>query len=128
MTRLQKIKCPLITTLSFLVFSITQAQSAIENASSDAKSMAGRIGYNNYNSQSIFFLMGTIIKYALGFIGIIFLTLTIINGFKWMTAGGNEDAIKKAKNGIFDLIKGLLIIALAYIITSIIPLIVSSIK
>ncbi len=127
MTKLQKIKYSLLTILSFFVSPIVRGQSAIENASIDAQNMAGLIGYKNTSSQNILFLIGTIIKYTLSFIGVIFLALVIINGFKWMTAGGNEETVKKARSAILDLVKGLLVIALAYIITSLIPFIMLAI-
>lgn len=59
-----------------------------------------------------------IINVALSFLGIIFLGLTIYAGFRWMTAGGNEDAISTAKKTLTAAVIGLVIILLAYSITN----------
>ena len=57
------------------------------------------------------------IEAILGLLAIIFIVLTIISGFKWMTAQGNEDQAKEALNGIKNAIIGLAIVLLAYAIT-----------
>ncbi len=38
-----------------------------------------------------------IIRYALGFVGTVFVVIILYGGFLWMTAGGNEDKLSKAK-------------------------------
>ncbi len=60
------------------------------------------------------FLVGEIIKYALGFIGTIFLVLIIYGGFLWMTAAGNDQQIEKARKILTSSTVGLLIVILAY--------------
>ncbi len=60
------------------------------------------------------FLTGEIIKYALGFVGTIFLVLIIYGGFLWMTAAGNDQQIDKAKKILTNSTVGLLIVVLAY--------------
>ena len=54
---------------------------------------------------------------VLGLLAIIFLTLTVIAGFKWMTAAGNEEQIKKASATLKAAIIGLVIVLSAYTIT-----------
>lgn len=63
-------------------------------------------------------LIGNIIKVALGFVGTIFLLLTLFAGFKWMTARGDAKAIDEAKKMITGAVTGILLIAAAYAITS----------
>jgi Type IV secretion system pilin len=58
-----------------------------------------------------------IIRTALQLIGIVFLVLMLYAGFLWMTAGGNEESVTKAKNIIKASIIGLAIIFAAYSIT-----------
>jgi len=58
-----------------------------------------------------------IIKIFLGFLGIIFLYLIIMAGYKYMTAHGNEEQITEAVNQIKTAIIGLIIILSAYAIT-----------
>jgi len=61
--------------------------------------------------------IGQIIKILLGFLGIVLLLVIIYGGWLWMTAGGDEDQVKKAKSWIVNGIIGLVIILLAYAIT-----------
>lgn len=57
------------------------------------------------------------IQVILGFLGIIFLFLTLMAGFKWMTSQGNEKNIEEAKGSLKNSIIGLLIVLAAYAIT-----------
>lgn len=57
------------------------------------------------------------IQLVLGFLAIIFLVLTLISGFKWMTAGGNQEQIKQAQSTLKSAIIGLVIVLAAYTIT-----------
>lgn len=59
-----------------------------------------------------------IIRIALGFLGVIAVVIILLGGFKWMTAGGNDDKVKEAKKLIFSGIIGLVIIISAYAIAS----------
>jgi hypothetical protein len=43
--------------------------------------------------------------------------ITIIAGYQWMTAGGNEEQVAKAKKNISNAVIGLIIILAAYAIT-----------
>lgn len=61
--------------------------------------------------------IGSILKIILGFLGIVLLVVIIYGGWLWMTAGGDEDQVKKAKSWIVNGIIGLVIILLAYAIT-----------
>jgi hypothetical protein len=62
--------------------------------------------------------IGSIIGAVLAFVGVIFLILIIYGGITWMTAGGSEEKIKKAKGLIVNSIIGLVIILAAYSIVS----------
>ncbi len=61
-------------------------------------------------------IIANIIKAVLGFLALIFLIIIIIGGFEWMTAGGNEEKVKKAKSRISNGIIGVVIILSAYAI------------
>jgi hypothetical protein len=54
-------------------------------------------------------IAGSIVNIALSLLGIIFVVLIIVSGFKWMTAGGNEEDVSKAKKYISRAIIGLII-------------------
>jgi len=62
--------------------------------------------------------VGGAIAIALGLVGSIFLALIIFSGFQWMTAGGNEEKVTKARTKIGRAVMGLSLIVLAYIITN----------
>jgi hypothetical protein len=59
-----------------------------------------------------------IIHIVLGFLGLIAVIMILIGGFKWMTAGGNEDQVGEAKNIIVAAVIGLLVILAAWAITN----------
>lgn len=59
-----------------------------------------------------------IIRIALGFLGVISVVIILLGGFRWMTAGGNDDKVKEAKKLIFSGIIGLVIVLSAYAIAS----------
>ncbi|MDO8667997.1 MAG: hypothetical protein Q7K35_02760 [bacterium] len=57
-----------------------------------------------------------VIKLVMGFLGIIAVVVILIGGFKWMTAGGNEDKVGEAKKLLISGLIGLIIVVLAYAI------------
>ncbi|MBN2854303.1 hypothetical protein JXK06_02080 [Patescibacteria group bacterium] len=62
-------------------------------------------------------IIATIISIVLSLLALIFLVLTIMAGFKWMNAGGNEEEVKKAQTTLKNAIIGLVIVLAAYAIT-----------
>jgi len=56
----------------------------------------------------------SIIDKLLGFLGLIAVVVILYGGFRWMTAGGNEDAVKKAKHTLTAGIIGLIIVLAAW--------------
>ena len=63
-------------------------------------------------------IVGSIIGVFLSLLGIIFMCLIIYGGFIWMTSGGNETKVLKAKKILERSIVGFLIIMSSYAITS----------
>ncbi len=61
---------------------------------------------------------GSIINVALGFLGVVAVVVVLIGGFQYMTAGGSEEKVGKARKWIISGIIGLAIILSAYAITS----------
>jgi len=59
-----------------------------------------------------------IIRYLLGFLGIVFTVLIIYGGFLWMTAAGNDQQIDKARKILTQAAIGLLIVILAYALST----------
>ena len=59
---------------------------------------------------------GQVVRGALSLLGVIFIILIIIGGYKWMTAGGNEESVKIATNYIKRAIIGLVVVLAAWAI------------
>ena len=59
-------------------------------------------------------IVAQIIRAALGFLGIISVVLMMYSGFVWMTAGGNEEQVGRAKKILINATIGLVIILSAY--------------
>lgn len=69
-------------------------------------------------SRSLPEIIGGLVQAALGLLGIVLLVLLLYGGYLWMTAGGNEDQVSKAKKIITNAVVGLVIIMAAYAIAS----------
>lgn len=80
----------------------------------NTKRVGNSAGYANADKSTLITTLANTVKMALSFLGIIFLILILISGFQWMTAGGNEDAIKKAKARIKNATIGFIIIVSSY--------------
>lgn len=59
-----------------------------------------------------------LINFALTFLGLIAVILILWGGFKWMTAGGNDEQVGEAKKIIIAAVIGLAIIMSAYAIAN----------
>jgi hypothetical protein len=62
-------------------------------------------------------MIGNIIGIFLSLLGLILVCLIIYGGFIWMTAGGNEEKVIKAKNLIKDAVIGTFLVMASYGIT-----------
>jgi len=78
---------------------------------------AGRAQFSTAPGQ-VPVIIGTVIKTALGLVGIVFLILMVYAGYIWMIARGDESKTEKAKNTIISSIIGIVIVVAAYAITS----------
>jgi ABC-type arginine transport system permease subunit len=62
--------------------------------------------------------IGSVIRAFMGLLGIVAVLLILYGGFKWMTAGGNEEQVGEAKKIIMSGVIGLIIILSAYAIAN----------
>jgi len=58
------------------------------------------------------------IRIALGFLGILAVSIIMLAGFKWMVSGGNEESVATAKSMMFNGIVGLIIILVSMSLAS----------
>lgn len=63
-------------------------------------------------------IVATLIRQALGLMGVLLVVIIIYAGFLWMTAGGNDEKVTKAKKWLTNAVIGVVIIFLAYAITT----------
>ncbi|MDO8617369.1 MAG: hypothetical protein Q7N87_00515 [Candidatus Uhrbacteria bacterium] len=83
---------------------------------------AGQAGLNNAcgadTKACLAQIVGSVIKIALGFVEVLLFIYLLYGGFLWMTSGGNEEGVKKAKVMIRNAVIGLVIITMSYVVTS----------
>ena len=79
----------------FLVAPVVFGAGSIKTTDLDKQDAALMGATNLGGNTDLATIISTLISVILGFLGIIFLVLTISAGFKWMTSQGNEEEIKK---------------------------------
>ncbi|MBU2575724.1 pilin [Patescibacteria group bacterium] len=62
--------------------------------------------------------IANIINIILGFLGIIAVIFIMFAGFKWMTAGGNEETVTQAKATLKNAVIGIGIVLLSFVIVN----------
>lgn len=85
-----------------------------------AKGASAQVGVINPLGEdvSLITLINQIILIAAVLVGIIAVIYLIISGFRYVTSGGNEEDVKKAKEGILNAIIGIIIVFASYVIVS----------
>lgn len=93
---------------------------AADNPFIQAQNLAGTVGNQAgiTSQRTLPEIVGSIINIVLGFLGIVFLVLMLYAGFQWMTAGGDEKKVDKARTMITQAIIGLVVIVAAFSISS----------
>ena len=71
-----------------------------------------------YGETNIYSTITTIISVGLSVIGIVFLAIMFYAGLRWMTARGNDELAGKAKDAMVNAILGLILVTLAYGLTT----------
>ena len=72
--------------------------------------------YTTADKSTLSVIVGQAVNILLSFLGIIFIILIILAGYRWMTASGNQETITQAKGSLKSSIIGLLIVVGAYAI------------
>ena len=81
----------------------------------DLTAIGTTTGLENTSVQGI---VGNIIKSVIGLFGIVATAFIVYGGILWMTSGGEEEKVKKAKKLMISGVIGMVIIVSAYAITS----------
>ena len=74
--------------------------------------------FAGFSTQDLKTTIANIVRIVIGFLGIIVVLIILLGGFKWITSGGNEDKIGEAKKMISAGVIGLVIVLVAYAITT----------
>ncbi len=113
---LQTINKLKISTFVFLHLSVPKAKAALLDEIKNKTITTGKTaGFDvDRDPRESVALM---INGLLGFLGIIFTALIIYAGWQWMTAGGNEERVSKAKKTITNSTIGLILVIVAYAIS-----------
>ena len=72
--------------------------------------------YAAADETSLATVIGSIINVVLGLLGILFVIIIVVYGYKWMMAGGDEKAVESSKTAIKNAIIGIVVTVSAYAI------------
>lgn len=106
-----------ILLLPYFVFAVDNDSSLNTNKPLDRLKNVGTVqGPYVANDSSTFLVerLGMVIAGVLAFVGVVFIIVIIVSGFKWMMAGGNEEQIQDAQKHIKNAILGTIITFSAY--------------
>jgi hypothetical protein len=76
----------------------------------------GAAVYDSPDDVTLFGTLGIILNATLSVLGIILLIIVLYAGFLWMTAGGNEKSVEKAKDMLVNAVVGMILLVSAYAI------------
>ena len=83
--------------------------------------VGGKAGYGtqtNVQASDLANRVGKVIGMVLSVFGVVFLALVVYSGIQWMSAGGNEEKVTKARERIVRAAVGLGIVMMSYALTS----------
>ncbi|MDO8626451.1 MAG: hypothetical protein Q7K39_03265 [Candidatus Magasanikbacteria bacterium] len=103
--------------LSFVVITPARAEDTSSDIRKQLEAAGGTQGANYGEAVDPRVTAALIIRAMLGMTTIILIILNIYAGITWMTAGGNEEKVDKAKTTIRNSTIGLIIVLSAYSIT-----------
>ncbi len=109
----------LITAFSLMAVNYSLADNFIDPAEikNQVEGFSGTDGAGFDLTATIGSVVAAVIKGFIALLGVIFVVLIILAGYKWMNAGGEEEKVREAKDTIRHAIIGLIIIIAAYAIT-----------
>ena len=104
----------------FLLSNFCLAQGAAGEIEKGLESAGKAAGFTEegQKEKSMIEITGGVIKVVVSLLGVILACFLIWGGVQWMTSGGNEEQIKKAKGLINNAIIGLVIVVFAYAIAA----------
>ncbi|MFA6475299.1 MAG: hypothetical protein WCV88_03825 [Patescibacteria group bacterium] len=101
-----------------IIPALAYEQRPLDYYQNDIQVNTGLGGYDNVGSEGPVETASRAINILLGLLGTLTLCLVIYAGFLWMTAQGNEEQAKKAKDILSGAVIGIVIILASYGITN----------
>lgn len=117
---LKKIKRYNLLPVVYWLFSweSAKATSILDSSQVNSNQMEKFAGSSGFESSiTIESLMALIIQVFLSLLSLIFIILILYAGYNWMTAGGDEQKVTKAKDTIYRAVIGLVITISAFVLT-----------
>lgn len=99
--------------VSVLILPVAVSATSSDFLSTGLESFSGETELPTSNIQAT---VARILNAALGLLGLVAVVIILMGGFKWMTAMGNEENVKKAKSLIIQGVIGLIIVVCSYAI------------
>jgi len=118
MSQVNKIK--ILSILFSILFAFISLRPALADGIKKVVGLnyAENVGLTNAEEEDPRDMAVTIIQYLITFLGLISVGVILYGGFIWMTAGGNDERLNKAKSIIVTGTIGLIIILSAFAIVS----------
>jgi len=110
---MRKITIILLLFITLLLPNVVSAASAFEF--DPGGKLANTLDVPTENPQIIYI---NVIRWSLGLLSLVAITVVLYGGFTWMTAAGNEEKISKAKKILTYSVIGLVIILSAFVLVS----------
>ena len=106
-----------LSTIMILTFSFPSVVSAQTNTAVITKCGTGELCHPFFNLQGgLLELLGTALQMIMGLVGVVSFIMVILGAVRWMTAGGNSEAVEKGKGMIVWAFLGLALAAASFAI------------
>jgi len=120
---IKKIIFSLATAIALLFIPLTvNAQNSTTDGLDQLQNASGgqlpTAGVDVSTPEGVINVIAQIINWALYLSGAIAVIFVIIGGYRYLTAGGNEEAATKGRKSVINAVVGLIIIILAYVIVN----------
>lgn len=125
LTKSLSLSIGLIILASFLVLPLSMVRAEDSSGNDDMQDNLDILGMKiGLGNASPFVIIAKIIKVGLSFMGVVFLLIVLMAGFKFMISGGDEVKTAAARKSLYSAIIGTVIMLMSY---SLVSLVISTI-
>lgn len=97
-----------------IMFSASLLQFIFSTVGADTSGVGSTAQQIGLQSTNVTDLTTRLMLIALGLLGIVAVVMMIISGYMWITAGGNEERVRKARAVMFSAVIGLVVVLLSW--------------